>query len=227
VSYVFNDYSCQKGFVIEMTIRILIADDHAMVRKGLRTFLSFDSELEIIGEATDGFEAVALARKLNPDLILMDLLMPNMDGITATIAIRKEMPDVEVVVLTVVLDYGSVSSAIKAGAIGYILKDTHGNELCRMIHAAAAGQVQLSPRAAERLLTEIRMPASKGALTARETDVIKLIAGGKSNKEIALILTLSETTVKSHVSKILLKLNLTSRTQAALYAIQFGVMPFL
>jgi DNA-binding NarL/FixJ family response regulator len=195
-----------------------------MIRKGLIMFLSLDPELEIIGEASNGIEALELTQRLQPDVVLMDLLMPVMDGITAIAAIRKETPGVEVVALTSVLDNGSVSNAIKAGAIGYILKDTDANELCRMIHAAAAGQVQISPKAAERLLEDMRMPLTGEALTDRETEVIRLIAGGKSNKEIALQLTISETTVKSHVSNIFMKLKLASRTQAALYAIQNGLL---
>jgi len=140
--------------------------------------------------------------------------------------IRKEMPDVEVIALTSVLDNGAVISAIKAGAIGYLLKDADANELCRAIHSAAAGQVQLSPKAAQRLLTEVRMPvAGDDVLTERELEVIRLLADGKSNKEIALLLNISETTVKTHVSKILSKLNLSSRTQAALYAVQIGLVP--
>lgn len=209
-----------------MAIRILIADDHRIVREGLRMFLNLDKELTIVGEAANGIEALELSRQLKPDVVLMDLIMPELDGISATMTIRKELPDVEVIALTSVLDNGAVISAIKAGAIGYLLKDADANELCRAIHSAAAGQVQLSPKAAQRLLNEVRMPVGgEEVLTERELEVIRLLADGKSNKEIALLLNISETTVKTHVSKILSKLNLSSRTQAALYAVQVGLVP--
>ena len=206
-----------------MTIRILIADDHSVVRQGLHMFLSLDPDLEIIGEATTGVEAVNQARKLKPDVVLMDLIMPQMDGITATEIIRHEMPDVEVIALTSVLEDSAVVGAVKAGAIGYLLKDTQANELCRAIKAAAAGQVQLSPQAAARLMHEVRAPENPQALTDRETDVLSLLANGKANKEIALSLHISETTVKTHVSNILTKLGVPSRTQAALYAVRIGL----
>ena len=174
-----------------MTIRILIADDHMVVRQGLRMFLSLDPDLEIVGEAADGAEAVKKAHELKPDVVLMDLLMPVMDGITAIGAIRREMPDTEVLALTSVLEDASVVGAVKAGAIGYMLKDTHADELCRAIKAAAAGQVQLSPQAAARLMREVRVPDSPETLTERETEVLRLLAQGQSNKEIASTLTLS------------------------------------
>ena len=206
-----------------MTIRILLADDHSVVRQGLRMFLSLDSEFEVIGEAPDGSEAVKMARELQPDVVLLDMLMPVMDGITATGIIRKEMPDTEVIALTSVLEDGAVVGAIKAGAIGYLLKDTQQEELIRAIKAAAAGQVQLAPQAAARLMREVRAPDAPQALTERETDVIKLLARGKANKEIAMELVIGEKTVKTHVSNILLKLGVQSRTQAALYAAQNGL----
>ena len=206
-----------------MTIRILIADDHSVVRQGLRMFLALDPELEIVGEATNGIEAVNQARKLRPDVVLMDLIMPQMDGITATEIIRHELPDVEVIALTSVLEDAAVVGAIKAGAIGYLLKDTQADELCKAIKAAAAGQVQLSPQAAARLMHEVRTPENPQALTERETDVLSLLANGKANKEIALQLHISETTVKTHVSNILTKLGVPSRTQAALYAVRIGL----
>ena len=141
-----------------MPIRVLIADDHSVVRQGLRMFLGSDPELEIVGEARDGAEAVSLARQLRPDVVLMDLLMPVMDGIHAIAAIRRELPDIEVVALTSVLEDAAVIDAMRAGAIGYLLKDTDAHELRRAIKAAAAGQVQLSPQAAARLLREVRTP---------------------------------------------------------------------
>ena len=208
-----------------MPIRILIADDHSVVRQGLRMFLSLDPELEVIGEAENGEEAVARARALNPDVVLMDMLMPVMDGVTATTQIRSEMPDTEVIALTSVLDDGTVVGAVRAGAIGYLLKDTEADELCRAIKAAAAGQVQLSPDAATRLMREVRTPDEPAqALTDREGDVLRLLAQGKANKEIAAELTVGEKTVKTHVSNILLKLDVRSRTQAALYAAQHGLV---
>ena len=208
-----------------MTIRVLVADDHSVVRKGLRTFLSLDSELEIVGEASDGEEAVKMAHQLRPDVVLMDIKMPKMDGIAATGAIRRDLPDTEVIALTSVLEDASVVGAVRAGAIGYLLKDTEADELCRAIKAAAAGQVQLSPQAAARLMREVRTPEeSPETLSERETDVLRLLAQGYSNKEIAQDLSLSEKTVKTHVSNILGKLNVPSRTQAALYAVRVGLV---
>jgi DNA-binding NarL/FixJ family response regulator len=208
-----------------MLIRILIVDDHSVVRQGLRMFLSLDPELEVIGEASNGEEAIQQVKKLNPDVVLMDLLMPVMDGITATQVIRRENPDSEVIALTSVLEDASVVNAVRAGAIGYLLKDTQADELCRAIKAAASGQVQLSPKAAERLMREIRAPESPEKLTERETEVLRLLAIGKSNKEIASEMYISETTVKTHVSNILMKLNVPSRTQAALHAVRIGLVP--
>ena len=208
-----------------MPIRILLVDDHSVVRKGLRMFLSLDPELEVVGEARDGAEAVRMANELKPDVVLMDLLMPVMDGIQATAAIRRDLPDTEVLALTSVLEDSSVVGAVRAGAIGYILKDTEADELRRAIKAAAAGQVQLAPQAAERLLREVRTPESPEALTERETDVLRLVAKGRANKEIAHELNIGEKTVKSHVSSILAKLNVPSRTQAALYAVRIGLVP--
>jgi DNA-binding NarL/FixJ family response regulator len=153
----------------------------------------------------------------------MDIIMPQMDGVAATEIIRRESPEVEVVALTSVLEDASVVGAIKAGAIGYLLKDTQADELCKAIKAAAAGQVQLSPQAAARLMHEVRTPENPQTLTERETDVLSLLANGKANKEIALQLHISETTVKTHVSNILTKLGVPSRTQAALYAVRIGL----
>ncbi|HLH23213.1 MAG TPA: response regulator transcription factor [Chloroflexota bacterium] len=208
-----------------MAIRILIADDHSVVRQGLRMFLALDGELEVVGEAANGEEAVQRARALRPDVVLMDLLMPVMDGIAATAAIRGELPDTEVVALTSVLEDASVVGAVRAGAIGYLLKDTQGDELCRAIKAAAAGQVQLAPQAAARLMREVRAPESPEALTERETAVLRLLARGKANKEIAATLGIGEQTVKTHVSSILAKLGVRSRTQAALHAARIGLVP--
>jgi DNA-binding NarL/FixJ family response regulator len=206
-------------------IRILVVDDHSVVRQGLRMFLGLDPELEIIGEAENGAEAVKLAAELKPDVVLMDMLMPVMDGIAATAEIRRDLPDTEVIALTSVLEDQAVIGAVKAGAIGYLLKDTQSDELRRAIKAAAEGQVQLSPQAASRLMREVRTPevASVEAPTEREDEVLKLIARGMANKEIARELVIGEKTVKTHVSNILQKLGVQSRTQAALYAAQNGL----
>jgi DNA-binding NarL/FixJ family response regulator len=169
---------------------------------------------------------VRLAKELHPDVVLMDMLMPVMDGVAATGAIRQALPDTEVIALTSVLDDSSVVGAVKAGAIGYLLKDTNADELCRAIKAAAAGQVQLSPQAAARLVREVRAPDVPAPnLSERETEVLRLIARGKANKEIAAELTIGEKTVKTHVSSILNKLGVQSRTQAAIYAAQTGLVP--
>ncbi len=207
-----------------MAIRILITDDHGVVRQGLRMFLSLDPDIEVLGEAENGREAVAMARELKPDVVLMDLLMPVMDGIQATGAIRSEMPEVEVIALTSVLEDASVTGAVRAGAIGYLLKDTDAEELSRAIKAAAEGRVHLAPEAAARLMREVRAPENPEALTDRETEVLRLLARGKANKQIAGNLYVSEKTVKAHVSSILMKLGVQSRTQAALYAVRTGLV---
>jgi len=207
-----------------MSVRVLLVDDHSVVRQGLRMFLRLDPELEIVGEAVNGEEAVKLSRRLQPDVVLMDLLMPVMDGLAATTIIRQEMPDVEIVALTSVLEDSSIAGAIRSGAIGYLLKDTEADELCRAIKAAAAGQVQLSPQVVGRLMREIRIPDSPERLTERETDVLRSLAKGLSNKEIAAELSIAEKTVKAHVSSIFSKLGVLSRTQAALYAVRHGLV---
>lgn len=207
-----------------MAIRILVADDHSVVRQGLRMFLALDPELEVVGEAADGAEAFRLAVELRPDVVLMDLLMPVMDGIAATQAIRAELPEIEVLALTSVLEDTLVVGAVRAGAIGYLLKDTEADELCRAIKAAAAGQVQLSPEAAARLMREVRAPDSPESLTERETEVLRLVAHGMGNKQIARKLEIGEKTVKTHVSSILGKLGVQSRTQAALHAVRVGLV---
>ena len=208
-----------------MTIRILIADDHSVVRQGLRMFLALDPDLEVVGEADDGRRAVQLAVRLRPDVVLMDLLMPQMDGVAATAAIRQEVPETEVIALTSVLEDEQVIGAVRAGAIGYLLKNTGSDELCRAIKAAAAGQVQLAPEAARRLMREVRTPDQPTvALSERETEVLRLLAIGKANKEIARDLSIGEQTVKTHVSSILGKLGVQSRTQAALYAQRTGLV---
>jgi NarL family two-component system response regulator LiaR len=207
-----------------MATRVLITDDHGVVRQGLRMFLSLDPDFEVVGEASNGEEALAMARNLGPDVVLMDLLMPVMDGISATEKIRAELPDVEVIALTSVLEDASVTGAVRAGAIGYLLKDTDSEELIRAIKAAAEGRVHLAPEAAARLMREVRAPDSPEALTDREAEVLRLLARGKANKQIASSLYVSEKTVKAHVSSILMKLGVQSRTQAALYAVRAGLV---
>ena len=207
-----------------MAIRVLITDDHGVVRQGLRMYLGLDPELEVVGEAANGEEALRMARELGPDVVLMDLLMPVMDGIAATGKIRAELPEVEVIALTSVLEDASVSGAVRAGAIGYLLKNTEADDLGRAIKAAADGQVQLAPEAAVRLMREVRAPESPEPLTQRETEVLKLVARGKANKQISHILSIGEKTVKAHVSSILAKLGVQSRTQAALYALRIGLV---
>jgi NarL family two-component system response regulator LiaR len=207
-----------------MAIRVLITDDHAVVRLGLRMFLSLDPDLQVVGEASNGQEALEMARELEPDVVLMDLLMPVMDGLEATRAILAELSDVEVVALTSVLEGASVTGAVRAGAIGYLLKDADSEELHRAIRGAAEGRVQLAPEAAARLMREVRAPANPEALTERETEILTLVARGKSNRQIASELFVEEKTVKSHISNILRKLGVPSRTQAALHAVRTGLV---
>ncbi len=207
-----------------MGIRILVVDDHGVVRQGLRMYLALDPELEVVGEAANGAEALSMAHELEPDVVLMDLLMPVMDGIAATEAIRRELPDVEVIALTSVLEDRAVYGAMRAGAIGYLLKDTRADELCQAIKAAAAGQVQMSPSVVARLLREVPSPQEPEPLTERETEVLRQLAQGKSNKEIAAALVIAEKTARTHVSNILAKLGVSSRTQAALHAVRTGLV---
>ena len=207
-----------------MATRVLITDDHGVVRQGLRMFLSLDPDIQVVGEASNGREALEMARDLEPDVVLMDLLMPIMDGISATKAIRSELPDVEVIALTSVLEDASVTGAVRAGAIGYLLKDTDSEELHRAIRGAAEGRVQLASEAAARLMREVRAPENPEALTDRETEVLALLARGKSNRQIAGELFVEEKTVKAHVSNILRKLGVQSRTQAALHAVRTGLV---
>jgi NarL family two-component system response regulator LiaR len=206
-------------------IRVLLADDHTVVRQGLRMFLDLDPELEVVGEAANGAEAVQLARELKPDVVLMDLLMPVLDGVAATGAIRSELPATQVLALTSVLEDAKVVSAVRAGAIGYLLKNTESDELVRAIKGAATGQAQLSLQAASLLMRGVRAPGGPEVLSERETEVLRLLARGQSNKEIARDLHVNESTVKSHVSSILAKLGVQSRTQAALHAAKIGLVP--
>lgn len=205
-------------------IRLLLVDDHVVVRQGLRMVLSLEPDLEIIGEANNGQEALGLVKKLNPQVVLMDLLMPVMDGVSAIRAVKKDYPDIEVVALTSVLEDRLVIDAVEAGAAGYLLKESGPEELIEAIRAAAKGEVRLHPKAQKRLIKEVRTPEMRESLTERETETLRLIAKGMSNKEIAEQLSVSEVTVKTHVSSILSKLNLQSRTQAALFALKEGLV---
>jgi two-component system, NarL family, response regulator LiaR len=207
-----------------MAIRVLITDDHSVVRQGLRMFLSLDPDIEVVGEAENGEGALSMSRELQPDVVLMDLLMPVMNGVEATRAIRSEMPEVEVIALTSVLEDASVTGAVRAGAMGYLLKDTQVEELHQAIRGAAEGRVQLAPEAAAKLMREVRAPESPEALTDFETEVLKLLARGKANKQIATDLFTDEKTIRFHVSSILNKLGVNSRTQAALHAVRSGLV---
>jgi two-component system, NarL family, response regulator LiaR len=205
-------------------ITILIADDHAVVRQGLRTFLELDSDFKVVGEARDGSEALARARETRPDVVLMDLKMPGVDGFEATAAIHKELPDTEVIVLTSYLTDGTVLLAMQAGAMSFLLKETEADELLRAVRAAAAGQVQLAPKAAARLVQDYKLVQAGEGLTQREIDVLRLLARGQSNKELAESLMISEPTAKAHIRSILSKLGVSSRLQATLYALRSGIV---
>jgi two-component system, NarL family, response regulator LiaR len=204
-------------------IKVLVVDDHWVVRQGLRMFLDQESAITVVGEASDGSEAIEQARRLRPDVVLMDILMPHVNGIEATKRIKTEMPHIEVIALTSVLQDGSVSDAIQAGAIGYLIKDTRGDQLVRAIRDAAEGRVHLSPEAATHLAKDLRQPEGMKSLTKRETSVLWLVAEGLANKEIARRLSISEKTVKAHLNNVFVKLDVHSRMQAALQAIRSGI----
>ena len=207
-----------------MTIRVLIADDHNLVREGLRLLLQSDPAIEVVGEAANGDDAVGLVRQLRPDVVLMDLLMPGLDGVAATTAIRNSAPETKVLILTSVPEDHGVVQVVRAGAIGYLLKDVEASQLRRAIKAAAVGQVQLSPRATKRLVREMRKQEQPESLTDQESRILLFLAEGFANKEIASDLGIAETTVKSHVRHILAKLGVRSRTQAALLAVHDGLV---
>jgi DNA-binding NarL/FixJ family response regulator len=206
-------------------IRVLIVDDHSVVRMGLRVFFDLQDDIEVVGEAADGSEGVAMARRLLPDVVLMDLLMPNMDGVTAIGRIKAELPETEIVTMTSFIEEEKVTAALEAGASGYVLKDAEAEEVAVAVRAAFAGEVHLDPAVA-RLLAQ-RMRAKKSGegepvepLTEREKDVIRLLGQGMSNKEIGSALFITERTARTYVSNILGKLGLASRTQAALWAVE-------
>lgn len=210
-------------------IRVLIVDDHAVVREGLRTFLELQDGIAVVGEAPDGVEAVELAVRLEPDVILMDLVMPRRDGIAAMRAVRERVPHVRVIVLTSFLDDERLMPALEAGADGYLLKDVEPSELARAIRTAQSGEAVIAPTVAGRLLRTLSQPRQAPAvdgerLTRREREVLELIAAGRSNKRIAFELGIAEKTVKTHVGHVLAKLGVTDRTQAALLAVRSGLV---
>lgn len=208
-------------------IRIFMADDHAIVRKGLRTLIESESDMEVIGEASDGVETVLKVRSLQPDVILMDLVMPRQGGVEAIIEIKKENPDARILVLTSFAEEEQVFSAIKAGALGYLLKDTSPEQLLQAIHDVYRGESSLHPTIALKLIRELRQPSNlprtNDPLTEREVEVVKLVAQGYTNQEIAETLFISERTVSNHIGSMLSKLHLANRTQVALYALREGL----
>jgi NarL family two-component system response regulator LiaR len=210
------------------TIRILIADDHAIVREGLRALIAAKPDMELVGEAADGVEAVLKARSLQPDVVLMDLVMPRKDGIEAIGEIKRENPEARILVLTSFAEDDKVFPAIKAGALGYLLKDSSPQELLQAIREVYRGESSLHPTIARKLVRELSqpsdLPATEEPLTEREVEVLSLVARGLSNQEIADRLVVSERTVRTHVSNILDKLHLANRTQAALYAVREGLV---
>jgi two-component system, NarL family, response regulator LiaR len=212
----------------EKPLRILIADDHAIVREGLEAILNTQSDLSLVGMATNGVEAVTLAAELQPDVILIDLVMPQMDGLAAIQAIRAVNPQARILVLTSFADDERVFPAIKAGAMGYLLKDTLRQDLLQAIREVAQGKVTLHPEIARRMVREINQPSDRTfeALTDREQETLTLIAEGLSNQEIAKKMGIHENTVAKYVSALLGKLGLSSRTQAALYAIRSGLTKY-
>ena len=209
------------------TIKVMIVDDHAIVRKGIRALLATEKDIQVIGEAGDGAEAITQASALHPDVILMDLVMPKIDGIGATKQITTQQPGMRILILTSFAADDKVFPAIKAGALGYLLKDTGPQELIQAIHQVYRGEPSLEPSIARKVLTELSTTPQKtlspDSLTERELGILRLIAQGCSNKEIAEQLVITEMTVRTHVSNVLGKLHLASRTQAALYALKEGL----
>ena len=208
-------------------IRVLIADDHGVVRQGLRTFLELQEEIAVVGEASDGEEAVDAVERLAPDVVLMDLVMPRLDGIEAIRRIRERSPGTRVIVLTSFVEDDKVFPAVRAGAAGYLLKDVEPQELVRAIRAVHDGQALLHPAVAAKLMEEVADGEPRralGVLTPREREILALLARGLANKAIARHCGLSEKTVKTHVSNILAKLGVADRTQAALHAVREGLV---
>ena len=212
----------------EPPIRVLLVDDHAVVREGLRAFLELQDGIEVAGEAADGSEGVAAAERLRPDVILMDLVMPRLDGVGAMRELRRRVPGARVIVLTSFTDDAKLLPAVQAGAAGYLLKNAQPQEIARAVRAAHAGDALLDPGVAARLLSSIAEPAdgpAEVALTRREREVLGLIGRGFSNKRIARELGIAEKTVKTHVGHVLAKLGVPDRTSAALHAVRAGLVP--
>ena len=204
-------------------IRVLVVDDHAVVREGLRTFLSLQDGIEVVGEASGGREAIAAAQRLRPDVVLMDLVMPRVDGVQAMRELRDHVPGARVIVLTSFLEDDRLLPAIRAGAAGYLLKNVEPSELARAVRTADAGDALIDPAVAARLVDALASDhRPEQPLTAREQDVLDLVARGYANKRIARELGIAEKTVKTHVSHVLAKLGVSDRTQAALYATRAG-----
>jgi len=213
--------------MVRSSIRVLIVDDHGIVRKGIRALLAEVDDIDVVGEASNGEESVIQAEQLRPDVILMDLVMPGMDGVTATAQIKSTMPDAKILVLTSFATDDKVFPAIKAGALGYLLKDSEPDDLVKAIRRLHRGEPYLHPRIAKKVLQELSRPPERpptpDPLTERELEVLHLLAKGLSNQEIAELLVVAEVTVRTHVSHILSKLHLASRVQATLYALREGL----
>jgi DNA-binding NarL/FixJ family response regulator len=208
------------------SVRLLLADDHPVVRAGLAGMLAAEPDLEIVGEAADGAEACALARELRPDVVLMDLRMPGVDGVSATAVISAELPETRVLVLTTYDTDADIVRAVEAGATGYLLKDTPRRQLADAVRAAARGETVLAPTAAATLLTRMRTPAAPQAvLTARETQVLALVGEGRTNADIGRELFISEATVKTHLIRVFTKLGVDDRTAAVTVAMRRGLLP--
>lgn len=211
-------------------IKVVIVDDHGIVRQGLRTYLDLIEEITIVAEAENGLDALEEVKQFNPDIVLMDLVMPEMDGIEATQQICGSYPGVKVIVLTSFTEDEKVFSAIKAGAVGYLLKDISPPDLAKAIQAVHSGETHLHPEITKKLMNQFVSPKSDieitpNELTPREMEVLQWIAQGLSNKELAKELTISEKTVKTHLSSIFSKLHLSDRTQAAIYALKHNLVP--
>ena len=208
-----------------MAVRILLVDDHPIVRSGLRAVMETEPDLEVVGEADGGERGVNLAQRLRPDVVVTDLLLPDMDGVAVTERVRAEHPEIQVIILTSVNEQdASVVRALRSGAIGYVVKSADVGELVQTVRSAAMGQVHLTSRATARLLQEMQSPATQMQLTERERQVLREIAIGRTNKEIARSLQIALTTVKSHVRALLDKLGVDSRTQAALQAVRYELV---
>lgn len=207
-----------------MTIRVVLADDHVILRQGLRALLEDEPDIEVVGEADDGREAIDVVRQTSPDVVLIDLVMPEMDGIAATQVIHQERPLTRVLILSSIEDESAVLAAVRAGARGFVRKNAHIDDIARSIRAAARGEVQLSPADAKLLVREVQEPTQPEHLTGRELQVLQMVTDGLANKEIAWKLRISEKTVKAHVSTILDKFGLQSRTQAAMHGLRLGLV---